>query len=428
MVIVGGGFGGLSAAKALAGARLDLVLVDRRNHHLFQPLLYQVATAGLAPTQIASPIRSILRGQENARVALAQVTGVDLAAREIILGQGRQAYDYLVLATGARETWFGHDEWKAFAPGLKTLEDAIGLRTRILLAFEKAEQAGDPDERRRLLTFVVVGGGPTGVELAGAIAELARRALDYDFQAIGGEMAKVILLEAGPRLLPTFSPRLSAYAAKALGRLRVEVRLGQAVIDCGPAGVGLGDGRIESRTVIWAAGVRASPAALWLGAQADAAGRAIVGPDLSIPGHPEVFVIGDASLSVGPRGRPTPGLAPAAKQQGAYVARLIRRDLTGKPRGPAFAYRDYGALATVGRKAAVVSLGRIELTGSIAWLFWCVAHIFFLIGFRNRVMVALDWLWAYFTFERGARLIMADLPVEAGASSSQPRPRSRRIR
>jgi NADH dehydrogenase len=404
IVIVGAGFAGLSAAKALAGAPAEVVLLDRSNHHLFQPLLYQVATAGLAPTQIATPVRSILADQANVRVMLGEATGVDLAARQVRLGARRLDYDQLILATGASHSYFGHDEWAGSAPGLKSLDDALELRRRILLAFERAELEADEAARARLLTFVVIGAGPTGVEMAGAVAELARRALVRDFRAIRGRMAKVVLIEAGPRVLPAFPEPLSQYAKRALEGLGVTVRLGEAVTDCGPFGVTLGDDVIPAATVVWAAGVMASPAATWLRADKDRVGRAVVGPDLSIPGHPEVFVIGDTA-HVAAGGAPLPGVAPVAKQEGAYVARVIAARLAGRSAPPPFRYRSSGALATVGRKAAVVRMAGLQLSGGFAWLLWCVAHIWFLIGFRNRVAVTLDWIWAYLTFERGARLI-----------------------
>jgi len=412
VVIVGAGFGGLSAAKALARAPVDVTVIDRRNHHLFQPLLYQVATAGLAPNQIAVPIRSILRDQANARVVLAEVSGVDPADKRLKVGAQTMAFDTLILATGAAHAYFGHDEWAPLAPGLKSLEDGIELRRRVLTAFEAAETACDEDERRRLLTFAVVGAGPTGVEMAGSIAELAHRALTQDFRAIRQSMARVLLIEAGERVLPTFRPELSAYTARALAKLGVEVRTGEAVTAMDEAGLTVGGQRIEAATIVWAAGVRASPAAAWLGAPADRAGRVEVAPDLSVPDAPDVFVIGDAAHLTDAAGVLAPGVAPAAKQQGEYVARLIRARLAGRPAPAAFRYADFGALATIGRAAAVVQLGRIQLRGFIAWLFWCVAHIYFLVGFRNRVQVGLDWLWSYVTFERGARLITGALPQD----------------
>ena len=408
VVIVGAGFGGLAAAAALAKAPVDVTLIDRRNHHLFQPLLYQVATAGLAPTQIASPIRSVVRGQDNTRVVLAEVTGIDAPGQSLRLGGREVGFDYLILATGATHAYFGHDEWAPFAPGLKTLDDAIDIRRRVLTAFEAAETACDPDERRRLLTFVIVGGGPTGVELAGAIAELARKALATDFRAIRQEMARVLLVEATDRLLLAFDPRLSAYARAAVEKLGVEVSLGRAVTQVDAEGVVVGDERIGAANVVWAAGVRASSAGAWLGADLDRAGRVSVEPDLTVKGAPNVFVIGDLARHVGADGKPTPGVAPAAKQEGVYAAKAIAADIAGRPRPAPFRYADFGSLATVGRAAAAVQIGRWRITGFAAWLFWCVAHIYFLVGFRNRIQVGLDWLWAYLTFERGSRLITGE--------------------
>ena len=408
VIIVGAGFGGLSAAKALAGAAVDVTLIDRRNHHLFQPLLYQVATAGLTPSQIASPIRSILRDDSNVRVVLAEVDEIDVAGRAVVTGRRRTAFDYLVVAAGASHAYFGHDEWARHAPGLKSLEDALGLRARVLTALEAAETACEPGERARLLTFVVVGGGPTGVEMAGAIAELTSRSLARDFRAVRGSMARVLLVEAGDRLLPTFHPDLSAYARRALQKLGVEVRLGAAVSACDSEGVLLGEERITAANVIWAAGVRAAALGRWLSDAPDRAGRIPVRPDLSLPDAPAVFVIGDLASVTRTDGRPVPGVAPAAKQQGAYVARVIKAAVAGRPRPAPFRYKDVGSLATIGRRAAVVELGSLRLKGAFAWIFWCVAHIYFLIGFRNRLQVTLDWLWAYLTFERGARLITGD--------------------
>jgi NADH dehydrogenase len=413
VVIVGAGFGGLALAKALGDAPCDVTVIDRRNHHLFQPLLYQVATAGLAPTQIASPIRGVVRGQANTRVILGEVAGVDRERRLVKLSDRVIPYDMLVLATGATHAYFGHDDWEAFAPGLKTLEDAIDVRRRVLLAFERAELTDDPAERERLLTFVIIGAGPTGVELAGAIAELARRAIACDFRVIQGAKARVFLVEAGPRVLTAFPEQLSHYAARALEKLGVTVATGRAVTSCDALGVELdGQDRIEARTLVWAAGVRASPAGAWIGAERDRAGRAMVGPDLAIAGDPDVFVIGDAAHAEA-AGKPLPGVAPVAKQQGQYLARLIKTRLAGKPPPGPFRYKDYGNLATVGRQAAVVSIGRFRLAGLIAWLFWGAAHVYFLIGFRNRIAVTLDWLWAYITFDRGSRLITGDVMPKA---------------
>jgi len=405
IVIVGAGFGGLAAAHALARTDADVTLIDRRNHHLFQPLLYQVATAGLAPTQIASPIRMILRRLRNLHIELDEVDGVELDAREVRLGHRRIAYDQLILATGATHAYFGRDDWATYAPGLKSLEDALALRRRVLLALESAELDMDPEARRRLLTFVVVGGGPTGVELAGAIAELTRRALACDFRRIRGQRARILLIDGGPRVLATFCPSLSAYAKAALEKLGVELMLGQPVGHCDPGGVTMGEDRVDAANVIWAAGVQASPAGRWLGAETDRAGRVFVEKDLTLPGRPEVFLIGDCASVRDATGTPVPGVAPAAKQAGAYAAAVIAARMTGRPAPGPFRYRNLGSLATIGRQAAVADLGRIKLTGFPAWLFWCAAHVWFLIGFRNRLQVVLDWIWSYLTFERGARLV-----------------------
>ncbi len=409
VVIVGAGFGGLTAAKALAKAPVHVTLIDRRNHHLFQPLLYQVATAGLAPTQIATPIRAILRTQRNTDVALGTVEGVDTERRQVVLGDRRIPYDYLIIATGARHSYFGHDEWERFAPGLKTLEDATALRKRVLLAFERAELESDPAERARLTTFVVIGGGPTGVETAGAIAELAKKALARDYRQINPQCARIILMEAAPRLLGAFPEDLSDHARRALEKLGAEVRLGKPVTAIDETGVTLEGERIESRCVIWAAGVQSSPAARWLGIPADRAGRAIIGADLRASGHDNIFVIGDCAAVEGPDGKPLPGVAPVAKQQGAYVAKAILAALRGKSPAKPFRYVDFGNLATVGRKAAIADFRGFHLRGFIGWLVWSLAHIYFLIGFRNRIAVTLDWLWSYFTFQRGARLITGDV-------------------
>jgi NADH:ubiquinone reductase (H+-translocating) len=408
VVIVGAGFAGLSAAKALRGAPFDVTLIDRHNYHLFQPLLYQVASAALSPGDIASPIRNILRDQQNANVMLANVGGVDLARREV-LAEGRAIpFDTLVLATGAQHAYFGHDDWAADAPGLKTIDDATYIRRRILLAFEKAETEPDAAERKRLLTFVIVGGGPTGVEMAGAIAELANRALAADFRAIDPRSARIILVEAAPRLLTPFDPSLSEAAKKSLEQLGVEVRLGTPVTALDAQGVSMGERdsaqRIEASTVIWGAGVMASPAGLWLGAETDRAGRVKVSSDLSIPGHPDIFVVGDTAAAADAQGNPLPGVAPVAKQQGQYVAKLLIARAAGRTVAP-FRYRDFGSLATIGRKRAVVQMGRFKIRGFIAWVLWSVAHIYFLIGFRNRLIVATNWLWNYMTFQRGTRLI-----------------------
>ena len=418
VVIVGAGFGGLTAAKALAGAPVDVIVVDQHNYHLFQPLLYQVATAVLSPADIASPIRAILGRQRNASVMLAKVTGIDTARREVVAGERRIPFDYLVLATGAQHAYFGHDDWAPYAKGIKTIDDATILRSNILLAFEKAELETDPEERARLLTFVVVGGGATGVEIAGAMAELARKALASDFRAIDPTHARIILVEAGPRLLPGFDISLSQAAADSLKTLGVEVRLTTMVTGCDEAGVSLKDGRIETRTIVWAAGVQASQAGTWLKAETDRAGRVVVGPDLGIPGHPNVFGIGDTAHVLDTEGKPLPGVAPLAKQQGKYVAKLIRARVNGRDGAP-FRYRDPGSLATIGRKKAVVQFGRFRLSGYLAWWLWGLAHIYFLIGFRNRLVVAMNWAWTYASFQRGTRLITGPGPEQSVAEPSK---------
>lgn len=408
VVIIGAGFGGLEAVKALAGVNCDVVLIDRQNHHCFQPLLYQVATAALSPADVAWPVRWILRSQANARVLMAEVTGVDLAARRVQAGPAAILFDYLVLATGVTHSYFGHDEWGSAAPGLKRIQDATEIRRRFLLAFERAELADDPAERARLLTFVIVGGGPTGVEMAGAMAEVARQTLRHDFREIDPATSRIVLIEAGPRLLPIFSQRLSAYAKTSLERMGVEVLLGQPVTACDADGVMIGERRIEARVLMWAAGVVASPAADWIAADRDRAGRIKVDTRLNLPGRDNVFVIGDlAAIENAPS--PVPGIAPAAKQMGRYVGKVIAARLASRPALDAFRYRHYGDLATIGRKVAVVKFGRIELTGLIGWLFWSVAHVYFLIGVRNRFVVAVTWLWSYLTYQRGARLI-SDAP------------------
>jgi NADH dehydrogenase len=405
IVIVGAGFGGLSAAHGLAGAGADVTVIDRRNYHLFQPLLYQVATAGLSPAQIAQPIRSILRDAPNVHVVMGEVVGVDKAQRTVQLDDRAIDYDVLVLATGSRHAYFGHDDWESVAPGLKNIDDATGIRRRILSAFEEAEQSSDSEARRRLLTFVVIGAGPTGVEMAGAIAELAHIALRRDFRVINPREARIVLVEAGPRVLASFPAALSESAQRSLERLHVEVRLGKPVSHCDETGVTIGDEHLPAATIVWAAGVASSRAANWLGVEQDRLGRVIVGSDLTVPGHPEIFVIGDTAHVSGPNGQPLPGLAPAAKQQGAYVARVLRARLAGKkPPGP-FRYRNYGAMATIGRRAAVADFGWLKLDGTLAWLMWSLIHVSFLIGFRNRVVVMLDWIWSYVTFQSGARLI-----------------------
>lgn len=409
VVIVGGGFGGLAAAKALAHAPVDIVLLDKQNHHVFQPLLYQVATAALSPADIAWPIRRMLRHQKNARVLMAMVTAVDTGSKRVVIGHGTENYDYLILASGATHAYFGQDDWAEHAPGLKQIVDATDIRRRILLAFEQAEIADDPSLRAELLTFVIVGGGPTGVEMAGAIAELARKALAADFRRIDPRTARVVLVEASERLLPSFPASLSSYAKKALEKLHVEVRLGSPVQQCDSRGVQLGDVDIAAGTTIWAAGVAASPAADWLHADKDRAGRVLVGSQLNVPALDNVFVIGDAARFGSEEDRPLPGNAAVAKQQGAYVGELISARVGGRPEPEAFKYHDIGQLATIGRRAAVVDLGWIKLKGRLAWWFWGIVHIYFLINLRSRLIVAIQWFWSYLTFDRGARLITRDL-------------------
>jgi len=410
VVIIGAGFGGLAAARALARAKVDVTLIDRRNHHLFQPLLYQVATAGLSPADIAAPIRAILRGQCNARVVLDEVVAIDRPQRRVILTEGRPiSYDRLIVATGARHSYFGRDEWAVHAPGIKTIDDATAVRRKILLALERAETENDPARRQALLTFAVIGGGPTGVEMAGAIAELARRSVSRDFRSITPHCSRVLLIEAGPRLLSAFPPALAEKAKAAIEELGVTVHIGTPVTGIGADRLELGGEVIATHTVIWAAGVQASPAARWLDVPADRAGRVIVAPDLTVPGHPEIQVIGDTAAFSGGNGHALPGIAPVAKQQGRHAARMIA---TGWSRP--FRYRDYGKLATIGRHRAVIEFGRIRLSGTLAWLLWCTAHIFFLAGYRNRLIVGANWLWNYLSFERGARLITGDPTPQNG--------------
>jgi NADH:ubiquinone reductase (H+-translocating) len=405
VVIVGGGFAGLQACKTLAKVEVDVTLVDTYNHHCFQPLLYQVATAALSPADVAWPIRAILRRQKNVRVIMARVTAIDVQARRVHTGEIDLAYDYLVLASGSTHSYFGHEDWAPYAPGLKHIADATEIRRRFLIAFERAEVVEDEAERKRLLTFVIVGGGATGVEMAGAMAEVARRTLQHDFRRIDPRASRVILVEAGPRLLPSFPETLSDYALRSLRNMGVEVELGRMVTGCDARGVSLDNGRIEAGTAIWAAGVVASPAASWIGAEHDRAGRIKVGADLSVPGRPEIFAVGDTAAVTDRAGHAVPGIAPAAKQMGAYAGEVIAARVKGRPAPAPFAYRHLGDLATIGRKSAVVKLGPIQLTGFIGWLFWSAAHIYFLIGLRNRFVVALNWLWSYVTFQRGARLI-----------------------
>jgi NADH dehydrogenase FAD-containing subunit len=419
IVILGAGFGGLACARALQEAQAEVTLVDQRNFHLFQPLLYQVATAALSPADIATPVRRILRNQANAKVVLGHIEAIDRQARTVRLRENSRiiAYDMLVIATGARHSYFGHDDWEAFAPGLKQIEDALDIRNRVLDALERAEAIEDPDERRRLLSFVIIGGGPTGVEVAGAIAELAKIELAQESRTRSGLAARIVLIEAGPQILPVFVPSLADKAGRSLEQLGVEVLTGSMVEHCDSQGVIASGKRIEARTLIWAAGVAASPAAQWLNVEPDRAGRVRVRGDLSLPEDPRIFVIGDTAAVLGPDGRAVPGIAPAAKQEGKYVAKLLLgrlnhsssisrdRDREGEDVQPAFQYHHAGDLATIGHKSAVLDFGWIRLSGFLAWLLWGCVHIFFLIGFRNRLVVMLGWLWSYFASDRGARLI-----------------------
>jgi NADH dehydrogenase len=405
VVILGGGFGGIRAARGLRQAPVHVTLIDRANHHVFQPLLYQVATAGLAPSDIASPIRWMLRKQRNATVLLDEVLGVDAERRVVQLDGGRDiTYDYLVVATGARHSYFGHGEWEEFAPGLKSLDDALEIRRRFLLAFELAEKSEDEAEQRALQTFVLVGGGPTGVELAGVMPSIAHDAMRRDFRRIDTRNTRVVLLEGGPRVLPSFPASLSARAQKDLEELGVEVRTSALVTRVEPDAVWVGDERIATRTVFWAAGNAASPIGQSLGSHHDRAGRIQVSPDLSIPERREVFVIGDLAI-VTQDGKPVPAVAPAAMQMGDAAARNIRRDLRGEPR-VSFRYRDKGDLATIGRHKAIADFGKFHVTGRLAWWFWLFVHIMYLVGFRNRLSVLLQWAYAYITYQRGVRLIM----------------------
>jgi NADH dehydrogenase len=423
VVVIGGGFGGIAATKALARAPVHVTVLDRSNHYLFQPLLYQVAMAGLAPNEIASPIRGVLRHIDNARVLLAEVTSVDLATRRVFSREcSALDYDYLVLAPGAVNSYFGHDDWPHVAPGLKDLDDAVEIRRRVLLAFEAAEREPDPAAQRQHLTFVVIGGGPTGVELAGAIAELATFVLARDFRAIKPDATRVVLIEGGPRVLASFAPDLSERARESLHEMGVEVRVNARVTAIDEQGVAIGDARIDASTVLWAAGVRASPLCERLGLPVDRSGRVQVEADCSVPGHPEVFVIGDAA-SFTPAGgsEPLPGVSPVAMQQGRFVARMIERSIEKRERS-SFVYLDKGSMATIGRRRAVASVGKLHMSGFIAWLAWLTVHIFYLIDFRNRVIVLFDWAWSYFTYQRGSRLITghrtdAGAPVRVVASS-----------
>ena len=405
VVIVGAGFGGLTCAGRLSRMPVRVTLINRHNYHLFQPLLYQVATAGLSPGDIATPIRGLFREQFNTEVLFGEVTGVDAVRKEVLMGEQRVPYDYLVLATGASHSYFGRDEWAPYAPGLKRVEDATEVRRRVLTAFELAEATEDEEQRRSLLTFLIVGGGPTGVELAGAIAELARHGMEKEFRRFDPASARVLLVQAAPRILPTFLEGLSAKAKEALERLGVEVMLNSRVERIDEAGVTVSGVRIPSRTVLWAAGVVASPAAKWLQAPADNAGRLKVGGDLSVPGLPNVFAIGDTALSTAWNGQPVPGLAPAAKQAGQYVAELIRARVEGRREPGSFRYVHLGSLATIGRKAAVADFGWLKVWGAPAWWLWGAIHVGFLVGLRNRMSVMFDWFWAYLTYRSGTRLI-----------------------
>ncbi len=419
VVILGGGFGGLEAAKGLRRAPVKITLVDRRNHHLFQPLLYQVATAALNPSNIASPIRHVLRDQKNVDVILGEAVSIDADGRRVILADGVLEYDELIIATGATHSYFGHDNWAADAPGLKTIEDALDIRRRVLLAYEAAERETDPEKRRAWQTFVIVGAGPTGVEMAGALAEISRHVLSKDFHHFDTREARVLLVEAGPRVLSTFPADLSEKARAQLVRLGVDVRTGAPVSQIDDHGVTIGGEQVPSRTVIWAAGVAASPLARSLGVPLDRSGRVLIEPDLSIPGHPEIVVIGDLASIQQANGQPVPGVAPAAMQGGRYAATRIKNGLKGKTTA-AFRYNDKGSLATIGRASAVAKIGSLHLSGFPAWLAWLLIHIFFLIGFRNRFFVLGEWAWIYFTYERGARLItgpvhnLLDAPEENG--------------
>ena len=404
VVIVGAGFAGLQVALELRKAPVSVTVIDRTNYHLFQPLLYWVATAALSPADISSPIRHILRKQQNTEVLMAEVTAVDVEQQRVLMGDRSIPYDYLVLATGARDNYFGHPDWEQFAPGLKTIEDARAIRHKILLSFEAAELETDPQKIQELLTFVLVGAGPTGVEMAGAIAEIAHKTLTAEFRHIDPRMARIILIEALPRILGAFPKSLARKTQKRLTRMGVEVRTNTPVLNIDEHGVTVPDEHIAANTIIWSAGVGASPAGKWLNAEMDRAGRVKVAEDLSVPGHPNIFVIGDTA-SVQQQGKPVPGVAPAAIQEGGYVASVITRRVTGQEQGKAFHYINKGNLATVGRAYAIVDIGPFRLTGLIAWVMWLIVHIYFLVGFRNRFVAIFQWAWTYFTFARGARLI-----------------------
>ncbi|HXD74585.1 MAG TPA: NAD(P)/FAD-dependent oxidoreductase [Vicinamibacterales bacterium] len=410
VVIVGGGFGGLDAARALDGAAVRVTLLDRHNHHVFQPLLYQVATAALSPGDIASPIRWILRRQKNVEVLLADVRAIDAAAKTVVTDVGTIAYDYLIVATGATHAYFGHPEWEPRAPGLKTLDDALEMRRRVLLAFEAAEREQDEAAQRRLLTFVIVGGGPTGVELAGALAEIARHALRNDFRRIHPESARILLVEGSPHVLGSFPDTLQAAARDDLKKLGVEVRTGSVVTAIDEDGVTAGGEKIPAQTILWAAGVAASPLAASLGVPLDRAGRIAAEPTLNVPGRPDIFIAGDI-CAFAQDGRPLPGVAQVAKQEGKHAAKNVLRAIAGRPLQP-FRYMDFGNVATIGRGAAVVDIGPVHASGWLAWLFWLFLHIFWLIGFRNRLTVVTEWAWSYVTMQRGVRLITGERRVK----------------
>ena len=424
VVIVGAGFGGLNAAMALAKAPAHITVIDRKNHHTFQPLLYQVATAGLSPGEIAAPIRSILRGRKNVEVLMAEVLGFDLDRRTVETPEFHISYDYLIVAAGAQHSYFGHDEWEELAPGLKTIEDALEIRRRVLLAFELSERQAAEGVTASPLNFVVVGGGPTGVELAGTLAEISRHALTHEFRSIDPARTHILLLEGGPRILPAYAEDLSRSAEEQLQHLGVEVRTSTMVTRVEAGAVDIGDTRLPATVVLWAAGVAASPLGKKLGVTVDRAGRVPVQPDLSLPEHPEIFVIGDLASAKDDRGNMLPGVAPVAMQQGNFVAKIIRQELesnlSGSSTRPAFHYWDKGSLATIGRAAAIAQFGKIHISGFLAWLSWLFVHILFLIGFRNRLLVFIQWAWSYVTYERGARLITGstDLPGWTDATTS----------
>jgi len=428
VVIIGGGFGGLTAARKLARSPVRITLIDRKNHHTFQPLLYQVATAGLSPGEIAAPIRWILRGRPNIQVLLAEVEDFDLSRRVVKISNEEIPYDYLMVAAGATHAYFGHDEWEPLAPGLKTIEDALELRRRILLAYELAERRSASGEDELPLNFVVVGGGPTGVELAGTLAEIAHRVLANEFRSIDPKRTRILLLEGGPRILPAYPEDLSQSAVEQLQRLGVEVQTSSLVTGIEPGAVRMGEARMPAAVTLWAAGVAASPLGKKLGVPVDRAGRVLVNPDLSIAGHPEVFVIGDLAALKDEHGKLLPGVAPVAMQEGTATAKNIQRDLESKSREN-FHYVDKGSLATIGRAAAVADFGKFHVSGFIAWLSWLFIHIFFLIGFRNRIIVLIQWAWSYFTYERGARLITGDtrLPGWDDQESTHSEPANQRV-